>query len=73
VTVGDSKMKLAEKSIDSITRLKLKSGTTIEIHMISQDKGTNRIVIEKGNESLSLEQEEISDFITLFNDFLESI
>jgi len=66
-------MKLAEKSIDSITRLKLKSGTTIEIHMISQDKGTNRIVIEKGNESLSLEQEEISDFITLFNDFLESI
>jgi len=73
VTVGDSKMKLAEKSIDSITRLKLKSGTTIEIHMISQDKGTNRMVIEKGNESLSLEQEEISDFITLFNDFLESI
>ncbi len=73
MTVGDSKMKLAEKSIDSITRLKLKSGTTIEIHMISQDKGTNRIVIEKGNESLSLEQEEISDFITLFNDFLESI
>ncbi len=66
-------MKLAEKSIDSITRLKLKSGTTIEIHMISQDKGINRMVIEKGNESLSLEQEEISDFITLFNDFLESI
>lgn len=73
MTVGDNKMKLAEKSIDSITRLKLKSGTTIEIHMISQDKGINRMVIEKGNESLSLEQEEISDFITLFNDFLESI
>lgn len=66
-------MQLAEKTIDSITRLKLKSGTAIEIHMISQEKGTNRMVIEKGKESLSLEQEEISDFISLFNDFLENV
>ncbi|MFX1282674.1 MAG: hypothetical protein ACFFB5_03430 [Promethearchaeota archaeon] len=65
-------MQLAEKSIESITRLRLKSGTAIEIHMITQNKGTNRMVIEKGEESLSLEQEEISEFITLFNDFLES-
>jgi hypothetical protein len=66
-------MKLVEKSIDSITRLKLKSGTTIEIHMITQDKDVNQLIIEKGNERFSLNQEEISDFISLFNDFLESM
>ncbi len=66
-------MKVAEKSIDSITRIKLKSGTAIEIHKIIQDEGINRIIIEKGDESLSLTQEEISDFISLFNDFLESM
>lgn len=69
---GVNKMKLAEKSIDSITRLKLKSGTAIEIHMITKDKDVNRLIIEKGDESLSLDQEEISDFLSLFNDFLES-
>ena len=66
-------MKVAEKSIDSITRLKLKSGTAIEIHMITQDKDLNRLIIEKGDESLSLDQEEISDFLSLFTDFLESM
>lgn len=65
-------MKVAEKSIDSITRLKLNSGTTIEIHMITQDGDKNRIIIEKGDESLTLNQDEISDFISVFNDFLES-
>jgi hypothetical protein len=66
-------MKVAEKSFDSITRLKLKSGTAIEIHMITQDKDSKQLIIEKGDESLSLDQEEISDFISLFNDFLESM
>ncbi|MFX0122406.1 MAG: hypothetical protein ACFFAE_02130 [Candidatus Hodarchaeota archaeon] len=70
---GVNKMKVAEKSIDSITRLKLKSGTAIEIHMITQDEDINRLIIEKGDESLSLNQEEISDFISLFNDFLENM
>ena len=64
-------MQLAEKTIDSVTRLKLKSGVAIEIHIISQDNDINRIVIEKAKESLILEQEEISDFIALFKDFLE--
>ncbi len=66
-------MKLAQKTTDSITRLKLKSGTSVEIHMIDQDNGTKRLVIEKAKESLSLEHEEISDFLALFNDFLESM
>ena len=66
-------MKLAQKSTDSITRLKLKSGTAIEIHIIEQDHGTNRLVIEKAKESLALEHGEISDFLALFNDFLENI
>lgn len=66
-------MKLAQKTTDSITRLKLKSGTSVEIHIIDQDNGTNRLVIEKAKESLALEHEEISDFLSLFNDFLESM
>ncbi len=66
-------MKLAQKTTDSITRLKLKSGTSVEIHMIDQDNGTKRLVIEKAKESLALEHEEISDFLALFNDFLESM
>jgi len=66
-------MKLAAKTFDSITRLKLKSGTTIEIHMIKQDNGNDRLVIEKGTDSLILEQQEISDFISLFKEFLESV
>ena len=65
-------MELAEKSFDSITRLKLNSGTAIEIHMITQDGDNSQIIIEKGDERLTLKQEEISDFISLFNDFLES-
>ena len=66
-------MKLAEKTFNSITRLKLKSGTTIEIHMIKKDNDFNQLIIEKGEERLALEQEEINDFISLFNDFLENI
>lgn len=66
-------MKLAQKTTDSITRLKLKSGTSVEIHMIDQDNGTDRLVIEKAKESLALEHEEISDFLALFHDFLESM
>ncbi|UCE13238.1 MAG: hypothetical protein JSV04_13765 [Candidatus Heimdallarchaeota archaeon] len=66
-------MKLATKTFDSITRLKLKSGTTIEIHKIKQDNGNDQVVIEKGTDRLVLEQHEISDFITLFKDFLESV
>lgn len=73
MVVSDNKMKLAEKTIDSITRLNLKSGTSVEIHIINQDDGTKRLVIEKAKERLTLEHEEISDFIALFNDFLESI
>lgn len=66
-------MKLAAKTFDSITRLKLKSGKAIEIHMIKQDNGNDRLVIEKGTDSLILEQQEISDFISLFKEFLESV
>ncbi len=66
-------MKLAEKTIDSITSLKLKSGKSVEIHIIKQDNGIDRLIIEKDNQSLSLEQEEISDFVALFNNFLENI
>ncbi len=73
MAVGEIKMKLAQKTTDSITRLKLKSGTSVEIHIIDQDNGTNRLVIEKAKESLALEHEEISDFLSLFNDFLESM
>ena len=65
-------MKLAEKTIDSITRLKLKSGKSIEIHIIKQDNGIDRLIIEKDNERLSLEHGEISDFIALFNNFLQN-
>jgi len=65
-------MKVAEKSIDSITRLKLNSGMAIEIHMITQDGDNNQIIIEKGDESLTLDQDEISDFISVFTDFLKS-
>ncbi len=72
MAVGDGKMKLAEKTIDSITRLKLKSGKSVEIHIIKQDNGIDRLIIEKDNESLSLEHGEISDFIALFNDFLQN-
>ena len=53
-------MKLAAKTFDSITRLKLKSGMAIDIHMINQDNGNNRLVIEKDTNSLVLEQHEIS-------------
>ncbi len=73
MVVSDNKMKLAEKTIDSITRLNLKSGTGVEIHIINQADGKKRLVIEKAKERLTLEHEEISDFIALFNDFLESI
>ncbi|MHA2244462.1 MAG: hypothetical protein ACXADY_05795 [Candidatus Hodarchaeales archaeon] len=66
-------MKLAQKSTNAITRLKLKSGTAVEIHIIDQDNGTKRLVIEKTKESLALEHGEISDFLALFNDFLDSI
>ena len=66
-------MKLAAKTFDSITRLKLKSGTAIDIHMIKQDNGNERLVIEKDEKDLVLEQHEISDFITLFKEFLENI
>ena len=66
-------MKLAEKTIDSITNIKLKSGKNVEIHIIKQDDGINRLIIEKDNERLSLEYAEISDFIGLFNDFLQNI
>ncbi len=73
MTVGDGKMKLAEKTIDSITRLKLKSGRSVEIHIIKQDNDIDRLIIEKDNERLSLEYGEISDFITLFKDFLHDV
>ncbi|MFX0014887.1 MAG: hypothetical protein ACFFB2_00190 [Promethearchaeota archaeon] len=66
-------MKLAEKTIDSVTRLKLKSGTAIEIHMINQDNKASRLIIERDDKGLTLENDEISDFIALFNEFLEGI
>ena len=52
MVVSDNKMKLAEKTIDSITRLNLKSGTGVEIHIINQADGKKRLVIEKAKERL---------------------
>ncbi len=68
-------MKLAEKSFDSVTLLKLKSGVQVAIHLVNQEKGNKQLVIEnpEENEKLILEQNDISDFLSLFNEFLESI
>ncbi|MHA2226322.1 MAG: hypothetical protein ACXAC8_14025 [Candidatus Hodarchaeales archaeon] len=68
-------MKLAEKSFDSITLLKLKSGVPIAIHLVNQEKKKKQLVIEntEKREKLILEQNDIPDFLSLFDEFLESI
>lgn len=69
-------MKLSEKIEDSIYGVKLKSGTTIEIHVVKHDNGDQSLVIEKPeeeNQRLLLPQQDIPDFLGLLNDFLKNV
>ncbi|MHA1971966.1 MAG: hypothetical protein ACTSW1_03165 [Candidatus Hodarchaeales archaeon] len=66
-------MKLTEKSIDSCTKIRLKSGECIEIHLITNDSGTKSLVLEKDDSALVLERQEVEDFVKLFSEFLEDI
>ncbi len=66
-------MKITEKTIDSTTCLRMKSGAKVDLHVITHDNGTKSLVIEKDNHKLIFGQEEMSDFVNLFNEFLTSI
>ncbi len=66
-------MKLAEKTIDSATCLRMKSGAKVDLHVITQDDGSKSLVIEKDDHKLVFRQAEISEFVALFSDFLNSI
>ena len=66
-------MKITEKIIDSTTCLRMKSGATVDLHILSHEDGTKSLVIEKDNHKLIFGQEEMSEFVNLFNEFLTSI
>jgi hypothetical protein len=66
-------MKLAEKTVDSATCLRMKSGVKVNLHVITQDDGSRSLVIEKDDHKLVFQQDEISEFVALFGDFITSI
>ena len=66
-------MKLAEKTVDSATCLRMKSGIKVDLHVITQDDGSKSLVIEKDDHKLVFQQDEISEFVALFSDFLNNI
>ncbi|MFX0052449.1 MAG: hypothetical protein ACFFAJ_16120 [Candidatus Hodarchaeota archaeon] len=69
-------MKLTERMFDSTVGLKLKSGTSFEIHVIEHENREQSIIIEnltEGGQRLILENKDISDFINLLNDFLQNV
>lgn len=66
-------MELTEKTIDSCTRIRLKSGESIEVHLITNDTGKQSLIFEKKDSSLILGHKEIIDFINLFTEFLNEM
>ena len=66
-------MKLAEKTISTSTCLRMKSGIKVNLNIITHGDGSKSLVIEKDNHKLIFQQNEMAEFITLFNDFLKSI
>ena len=66
-------MKVKEKTIDSTTCLRMKSGAKVDLHVITHNNGIKSLVIEKDNKKLIFGQEEMSEFVNLFNEFLTSI
>ena len=66
-------MKLAEKTVDSATCLKMKSGIKVNLHVITHDDGSRSLIIEKDDHKLVFRQDEISEFVALFSDFISSV
>jgi len=66
-------LELTEKTIDSCTRIRLKSGESIEVHLITNDTGKQSLIFEKKDSSLILGHKEIIDFINLFTEFLNEM
>lgn len=65
-------MKLTERIVDSTTRLKMKSGSIAEIHVIRAENGEKSMIISDEKGSLTLDQDDIDSFIDFFGKFLES-
>jgi hypothetical protein len=66
-------MKLTEKTIDSTTGLKMKSGSLVEVHVIHSENSDEKSLMIKTDEGiLSLDQDDIYSFMELFSKFLES-
>ena len=66
-------MKLAEKTVDSTTGLKMKSGAIVEVHVIHSENSDEKSLMIKTNDGvLSLDQDDISSFMDLFSKFLDS-
>ena len=65
-------MKLTERIVDSTTGLKMKSGSTVEIHIIHAETGEKSLMISDDKGSLTLDQDDIDSFIDFFGKFLES-
>jgi hypothetical protein len=66
-------VKITERIMDSTTGLKMKSGEIVEIHIIRHDNGEKSLVIEKDDRRLVLQHEDISDFISFLNDFINNV
>ena len=66
-------MKISEKTVDTTTCLRMDSGVKVEVHIITHNDGTKSLIIEKDNSKLIFGQEEMSEFVSLFNEFLTSV
>ncbi len=66
-------MKVIEKTIDNTTCVKMRSGSIVELHVITQEDGNKTLKIEHENKILTFSDTEIRDFVQLFSEFLVSV
>ncbi|NHJ01038.1 MAG: hypothetical protein EAX86_02800 [Candidatus Heimdallarchaeota archaeon] len=66
-------MKIIEKTVDNTTCIRMRSGSIVEVHIITQEDGNKTLAIEHENTKLAFNDTEIKDFVKLFDEFLNSV
>lgn len=51
----------------------MRSGSIVEVHIITQEDGNKTLAIEHENTKLAFNDTEIKDFVKLFDEFLNSV